>query len=193
MHIERKIKLVFLVAIAVMLVTAVVPFHTVSRATELRDTLLASEAKILQLTNVLSLMKDAETGQRGFIITGQDSFLAPYNEALARLDGIRKSLRESLDAGRQEREAGQLDALLERKLKDLARTIELRRSGGFEAVRPIVITAQGKQYMDDVRVLAGRLTEDEELRRRHLQSEADQSALLGRAPCLPPPSSTSSW
>ncbi|WP_206047027.1 CHASE3 domain-containing protein, partial [Noviherbaspirillum denitrificans] len=99
MRIEGKIKALIAVAVLVMLATAIVPFMTAEKAAQLQEALLDSEARIQVISEALSLMKDAETGQRGFIITGQESFLEPYHKALAHLESQETVRRASL-AGR---------------------------------------------------------------------------------------------
>ena len=87
MRTEQKIKAGLLVAFLVMLVTAAVPFQTASRERSVSEELRQSEARIQRLTDIQLLATGAETGQRGFIITGQEKFLDPYHAALLQWRG----------------------------------------------------------------------------------------------------------
>src|SRR5262245_29722256 len=83
------------------------------------------------VASVLSLMKDAETGQRGFVITGDDAFLEPYNSAIAALPATVKELRAlTADNRSQQTRLDETAPLIAGKLAELARTIALRRASG---------------------------------------------------------------
>lgn len=107
---------------------------------------------ILALEDVFSIIKDAETGQRGYLITGDDAYLDPYNRAIERVDQrlaqIAELLRNDPASQRQLTEVGDQ---VKRKLKELAETIALRRDSGFEAAREVVVTDRGKAAMDAIR------------------------------------------
>ncbi|HVK11768.1 MAG TPA: CHASE3 domain-containing protein, partial [Gemmataceae bacterium] len=112
------------------------------------------------LDNVLALLKDAETGQRGFVITGDERYLAPYTAATNDLDAGLGRL-ESLVGDRPEHQARlpRLKQSIDAKLTELRLIIDLRRGpGGPEAARAAVLTDRGKDAMEDIR---GRVEEME--------------------------------
>ena len=88
---------------------------------------------IVQAERLLSALEDAETGQRGFVITGDGRYLDPYESARSRLQGEIDRLRELKNATVPIRELDAIQALVRTKLDELGETIALRRSGGFEA------------------------------------------------------------
>lgn len=105
------------------------------------------------LDDVLALMKDAETGQRGFVITGESQYLDPYNAALGRIDARLADLGR-LTADNPDHQA-RLPALRESvaaRQAQLAEVIATRRDRGFEAARAIIATDRGKAAMDGIRV-----------------------------------------
>jgi PAS domain S-box-containing protein len=110
--------------------------------------------QIQDTTNeLLSLVKDAETGQRGFIITGRESYLEPYNKATAAVPGLFQKFEEtSRDQPDQRERVKALRPVVEEKLRELAQTVLLRRTQGLDPVREIVETDLGKNLMDDIRV-----------------------------------------
>ena len=100
----------------------------------------------------LSLLKDAETGQRGFVITGDRHYLAPYDAAqasvgrqLERLGGLTGEMPD------QHARVVALESLVRRKLDELRDTIMARERAGFAAAAQIVATGQGKHVMDEIR------------------------------------------
>jgi CHASE3 domain sensor protein len=105
-----------------------------------------------ELADLLSQLKDAETGQRGYLITNDESYLAPYQAALASikstLDDLRKLTSDNPD---QQRRLAAISPLIEGKLAELKQTIELRRTQGFDAAAKIVVANLGKTQMDQER------------------------------------------
>ena len=100
----------------------------------------------------MSLAKDAETGQRGYLITGETSYLEPYNIALANIDKQVKTL-EQLTADNPAQQA-RIPALKNRiadRLKILQEGLALRKENGFEAAREMILTGRGKDEMDELR------------------------------------------
>ncbi len=111
-----------------------------------------------------STMKDAETGQRGYIITGEDSYLEPYNAAVGQADQILKEVRTlTQDNDRQQARLDKLTPLITDKFAELKETIDLRKDPvkGFEAAKQVVLTDKGKTTMDEIRKVVGDM-EDEE-------------------------------
>jgi PAS domain S-box-containing protein len=105
-----------------------------------------------QLTSLLSNLKDAETGQRGFIITANNEYLKPYYQAL-------EGINEQLDVLKQENAFDSneyyqaLNSSIQSKLSELAYTLEVRKQQNFEAAQQIISQGEGKQFMDHVRSL----------------------------------------
>jgi len=136
---------------------------TASWVTHTHQVLEAREA-------ILSLLKDAETGQRGYLITGEPRYLEPYNNARSSLSQAVSKLRElTADNPVQQQRIAALDPLVAAKLGELKQTIDLRTSAGFEAARQVVLTDQGKQVMDNIRVKLGEIENTE----RSLLAERD--------------------
>ena len=114
------------------------------------------------LSDLLSLIKDAETGQRGYLITGDDRYLEPYTRALSHIDqqisDIERLIRDDPD------QQSRIPALKEQvhiKLSELDETVVLRRTQGIEAARAVVVTDRGKAAMDATRHLFETMQEEE--------------------------------
>ncbi|MFF5229466.1 methyl-accepting chemotaxis protein [Dactylosporangium sp. NPDC000521] len=107
-------------------------------------------------------LKDAETGQRGYLITGEDRYLEPYTAAKA---GIEEKIQHvatlTSDNPAQQDRIAKLRPLVTAKMAELQQTIDLRRGQGFEAARAAVLTDQGKSVMDQIRAVLTELTEAE--------------------------------
>jgi len=104
------------------------------------------------LINLKSQMLDAETGQRGFLLSGRATYLQPYYVALSQLQASRAGLAASLS-----REAGtarllaNLEQAISAKLQELERTIQLKNDGHIEEASAALLTDTGKQTMDTMR------------------------------------------
>ena len=113
---------------------------------------------------LLSALRDAETGQRGYILVGENSYLEPYQNGLNAIDQKLKSLRKlTADNPNQQRRLDELAPLIVSKLAELKETIDLRKSGGFEAALKIVKAGKGKAVMDRVRKVAAEMEHEETL------------------------------
>jgi PAS domain S-box-containing protein len=106
----------------------------------------------LTVDGVLSLIKDAETGQRGFIITGEEKYLEPYNAALPQIDtSINQLQLLTKDNKIQQERVILLREKVQRRIDRIEQTIDLRRNKGFIEAQKNVLTGIGKMEMDDVR------------------------------------------
>jgi PAS domain S-box-containing protein len=93
-------------------------------------------------------VQDAERGQRGFLITGDDSYLKPYEAGVRALPGKLRELRQlTRDNPDQQPHIAVLDKEIQAKLAELKTTIDLRRSEGFDAARRVVETNVGANTM----------------------------------------------
>lgn len=107
---------------------------------------------IVALNSVLQAMQDAETGQRGYILTGEDSYLEPYHRSKAEVEGRLARVEQVVHDN-----AGLLTGFnalrghVQAKIAEMEETIALRREKGLEAARTLVVTGRGKVQMDAIR------------------------------------------
>jgi len=138
---------------------------------------------LISLSDVLSLVKDAETGQRGFIITGDDNYLALQTIAAGRItERINDIQQLTADNPRQQARIPILRSRIKSKLDELEETISVRRTNGFDAAREIVLTDRGKIAMDEIRGLVSEMeNEEKRLRQSRLaeMTSASENAVIG--------------
>ena len=150
--IGKRIVLGFSLGIALLIVVSATAYNGTRRLLEAANWRAHTYEVIRHLELVSTLLSDAETGQRGFIITGEEAYLAPYSEATTKLDGAVAELRRLVgDRPGLQAKIDHLDAAKRRKLEELAEAIDVRRKQGLEAARAIVLTNRGKESMDDAR------------------------------------------
>ncbi len=111
-----------------------------------------------EVNRLVSLVTDAETGQRGFVLTGEEKYLEPYDRATQRIAEVLLELKSDLGGDRELSGALEdLRANVARKLSELALTIEMRREQGFDAALAEIKTDRGRVYMEQVREIASRM------------------------------------
>ncbi len=101
--------------------------------------------------NLLSTLKDAETGERGYLLTGDTAFLEPYLSASERIDAVLKDLRRRTDIGAAQKHLDAVAPLIEAKMGELSSAVALRRNNDVAAATALVAGGQGKRLMDAIR------------------------------------------
>ena len=127
----------------------------------------ASIAKSLQVRStvneLLDELKDAETGQRGYLLTSNENFLEPFKSAERDIPAILTLLSQfSARAERQGTDltsVGDIAALARAKLDELNKTVALSHSGRRDTALEMVAGGQGKELMDRLRADAGRFSD----------------------------------
>ena len=162
--------------------------HTAWNAATTSDEILHESQVLQHVRGVLEAMKDAETGQRGFLITGNERYAERFHIGLNETDEILAKLQRYHASGHLETEKlATLQRLVKEKKQDLRETVDARRSGpdaeGFARAREIVTTDRGKFVMDQLRTVTAEMvaTEDEQLEvllRRAGQLAGRQSMIL---------------
>jgi PAS domain S-box-containing protein len=113
---------------------------------------------------LLSNLKDAETGQRGYLLTADPSYLEPYSQAqLPIREGLQQLKRLTQDSPEQQREVNRLDILVQKKRQELEQTIALSKTQQSKAALAIVLQRQGKTWMDQIRQALAALEQQERL------------------------------
>jgi len=127
--------------------------------------------------SLLSSLKDAETGQRGYLLTGDEQYLDAYNQALVSIPALLGTLEESAKSPGQAERVRLLGPLVSDKLAELKQTIDLRRQNQAAAALAIVRTDRGKAIMDALRTRLTRLNEISEQRLTREKELSRQTAL----------------
>lgn len=157
-----KIGAGFGLSLIILLIIGISSYGSITR-TDSSIQLRIHTYKVLQnLEGLLSSLKDAETGQRGFIITGENKYLAPYNSAVSLVNQQINVLRNlTADNLNQQRRLDNLEPLITKKFNELNETITLRKEKGFQFAEKVVATDLGKQIMDDIRSAVDKMENEE--------------------------------
>ena len=153
----------FAMASIALIVIAGLSYRSLRERTATTERTTHTIAVLDQVEAVLSTLKDAETGQRGYLLTGDENYLQPYAAAAAALDDELSSLRRLIDGEPQRRlQVEALDRVAAQKMAELAKTIELRRAGNLAEALSLVRSNTGRMVMDRARSLAAQIRADEE-------------------------------
>jgi signal transduction histidine kinase len=133
------------------------------------------------LNRVLQHVLDAETGSRGYLLTGDPRYLEPYNEAVAeigqQLDALRTLYAPS---GDEYPIFGQLTRNVQRKLAEMELSVRMRKQGNEDAWKFVLMTDVGKEHMDAIRDEAGKLINAATARMEVSQVQVRRSLMLSR-------------
>ncbi len=174
---SKKLATGYGLAALTLMIIAVVSYRTTAGLIENDQRITASFDIRAELRKLLSELQDAETGQRGYLLTGDDAYLEPYRAALGKI-GTGIDALQQLTAGSsgQQRQVVAMQPLIAAKLTELKRTIDLRRSAGFDAALKVVTSNEGKAAMDQLRANLDDLDQQESDRIKSLVAEGKTSA-----------------
>jgi PAS domain S-box-containing protein len=159
---ERKVWLGFAVALACLAAVGIVSYLSVVRLNENAAWVGHTREVLSSLELLLAAATDSETAERGYVITGDESYLQPYRQAVAVVDAQTRRLRElTADNRAQQQRLDLVVPLVSDRLANLRAVIELRRDQGFAAAQDEVLTGKGKQFHDRIRRLITQMEDAE--------------------------------
>lgn len=155
---NKKFYSVVILAFMALLLNAAIPIYSLHLLKVSNQNTLAARINIELLDNVLLNMVDAETGMRGYVITGNTKFLQPYFNSLARVNILLPQLEKSFISSEDSKaQAAQLQQKIQHSLIRIDDTISVRQMEGEEAATDMVVSGEGKKRMDAVRTATATL------------------------------------
>jgi signal transduction histidine kinase/DNA-binding response OmpR family regulator/CHASE3 domain sensor protein len=152
----------FWIAIAAVAVVALLSYSALQGSVDNARRVTHTLQVVEQLQALLSTMKDAETGQRGFLLTGDENYLEPYNNARSALAGELAAARALIvGSPEQQQRLQSLEQFCADKMAELASTIVQRRKGDSAAALATVRTDRGKEFMERIRAITAEMTAEE--------------------------------
>jgi CHASE3 domain sensor protein len=177
MSIGSKIGAGFTVALVIIAAIGASAYVSTQRLLEANRWVTHTHEVIEGLEHALSVLKDAETGQRGFVLTGEEPYLEPYNAATGRIQhDIDALVALTRDNPAQQESLRQVKELSDAKLLELRETIQLRRQSGLEAALEVVRSDRGKTIMDKLRSVVATMTNREQQLLEERSDAANTSA-----------------
>ncbi|MGN7614226.1 CHASE3 domain-containing protein [Magnetococcales bacterium HHB-1] len=163
MNIHKIIFLGFGLILSIMTLLAVAQYLNLQKTEENVDWVVHTYEVKLQTQRFLTTMIDGETGQRGFLFTGKENFLMPYEAARERYQRELDALIEKVDDNPTQVERLQkVKQLARSKFDELKETIQLKKTDQSQALMDLVSSGVGKHYMDEIRTLLTTLVQEED-------------------------------
>lgn len=154
------------------LATGLVAWRNVEVLRANNQQIIHTHEVILAVDELLSAAQDAETGQRGYLLTGNVSYLQPYETATRDLNRRLGDIAElTRDNPVQQGHLNQLRARLDAKLAELDAALQARRTEGMQAALARMATDQGKQEMDAIRAQVALMRQEEQSVRQQRLTE----------------------
>jgi methyl-accepting chemotaxis protein len=175
MSIGRRILVGYGVALLATGAVGIVAYRAMSELVASADWVAHTHKVKEAISAVGNALNDAETGQRGFLLTGEERYLEPYLSGIKVADRDLQDLRQlTMDNSDQQKRIVALQSAVANKLSELAETIALRRQKGERPAVEVVLTDKGKNAMDEARRIMAEMTasEDELLAQREQTAKA---------------------
>jgi signal transduction histidine kinase/DNA-binding response OmpR family regulator/CHASE3 domain sensor protein len=173
---ERWATLGLAAVLAFFLISGVIAFLNIQVLQENNRKIVHSHAVLIALDALFSTAQDAETGQRGYLLTKSDRYLEPYENAVENADArLRTFASLTRDNAVQQSNLAQLQRHFDAKLAELKETIDLSRSKGFAAALAVVNSDRGQLEMDAIRARIEAMRQ-EEIRLREMRQAKMEGA-----------------
>lgn len=135
------------------------------RSSDALDNITEAQRMGEAVNKLLQQMLDAETGQRGYLLTGDAQYLEPYQAAIAGIGETTQTLRRLyLPLQDQAQTLSALNMNVERKLGEMELSVRMRKQGNEDAWKFVLMTDVGKNYMEAIRDNSGKLLESNQQR-----------------------------
>ena len=153
-----KITILFVLAMLIIGIVGIRSYVEIQQAREMNRWVIHTRQVMEGLGQILSELKDAETGQRGFVLTGEERYLEPYKAATTNMPKTIETVSSLIqDNPEQLKSLQQLSKLSGDKLAELQETIELRRVKGMGSAIRVIRTDRGKRIIDDIRTIINQM------------------------------------
>jgi methyl-accepting chemotaxis protein len=188
----KKIAAGFALSFVLMAMIGVVAYRSINTLANTSQVVANTHLVLERLADVLNVLQDAEIGARGYIITGDESFLQPYQNAETKIVTAINSLRALIsDNAAQQKRIVQAQPIIVAKMVLTKRQIEMRKAREIDGVTKLVQTGEGQKLMDDLRHIFSEMEQEERnlLKQRAAEVEAAVSSstisiTLGTLLCL---------
>jgi len=173
-QLERRVQIGFLLGIVMLALIGVLAYRSVVRLRADAAWVDHTHQVISALREVMATTTDAETSARGFVITGDENFLAPLIAASGRVSGEVRTVRLlTADNAVQQKNMDVLEPLVSARINNIVKLLEVRRRGGFAEAEQEVASARGKAIQDKIRALIEKM---ERLEDGYLQQREEVAA-----------------
>ncbi len=171
---RRNLIIGFAISFVLLLVSSISSYVSINNLISSINLVNHTNDVIKKLENVISILKDAETGQRGFLLTGDDRFLEPYNGAYQKAIDVTDQIKSlTTESSEQQADCDLMHRLIDRRLYMLDSLITLRRNNEIISKETMLM---GKLYMDSARKIVNAMETREQVTLQHRVSSLNRFA-----------------
>jgi methyl-accepting chemotaxis protein len=173
----RKIAAGFALSLVLLIAIGTIAYVNINKLTAISEWVTHTHEVLEHIAGVVSQLKDAETGQRGYVITGDEAYLEPYHTGSSEVLIVVKELRKlTADNANQQKRIDVAEPLINAKLAELKQTVNLRRAGNVDEAVKTVRAGEGKRVMDDLRRILDEMENEERGLLKQRAEEGDAAA-----------------
>lgn len=155
----RNLQIGFGLSLLLLIISSILSYISIHNLLQSSDLVDHSNEVVSSLENIMSTMKDAETGQRGYLLTGRDEFLEPYTGAYGRAVTLANKVQGmTIDNARQQANIAEVKDILLKRLNILQQLLDKKRDGKVVTVDDL---RAGKSAMDELRKIITKTETDE--------------------------------
>jgi PAS domain S-box-containing protein len=171
---SNKVRLFFIFVFGLLIMGIAASYFAGRAALDAIARIREFDAAIETIQDLRSTVQDAETGQRGYLLTREAKYLRPYEEAIAtiqpRLQAVQKLAKSGLVSAEQ---VSELERLIATKIDELRKTVSLVQSGRMPAAMGIVRSDEGEEAMEAIRTTMAEIVSAQEDGREAASERAD--------------------
>ena len=157
---KRNLLILYGISFLLLIITAIASYSGIINLLKSQEEVTHTNLIISKLDNIISTLKDAETGQRGFLLTGEDQFLDPYNGALGKAYNlIDETKKLTANDALQQKSITQLKNIVILRMSSLQFHINNKRNGIMPSPAQLLV---GKNYMDSARAFVSVMEQREQ-------------------------------
>ena len=157
---KRNLLIGFSLSLIILLLSSAASYFSIKNLLNSAESVNHSNAVTVEIQNVLSTLKDAETGQRGFLLTNDELFLQPYNGSLNKVKtSIEKVKALNPENGDQQNNINLLEDIIDRRFSALSILINQKRANEDIDIKDL---RNGKAFMDSIRNIVKVITTEEQ-------------------------------
>lgn len=168
------------ISLLLLIISSTASYISIKNLIKSADLVVESNEIINDVDNIVSMLKDAETGQRGYLLTGNTVFLDPYERSIKRTDSLfARVIAATKENDFEQIKLKELRTIIDKRMDILIRTIQAKKNNGVVLEASLL---EGKQYMDDARQIIREIRNEE--KRSLTEKTKEMNTLAGFSPFL---------
>lgn len=159
---ERKVPFAFALTLVPLVLISLISYNSIMGLLKSAADVSHTHNVKTQLETILAHLADIETGQRGYVITGEESYLDPYHTGLSAIEPDLESIRKlTADNPNQQSRLQRLGTIIAQRIAFAASVVAARKDAGTEAATQLIKTGQGKILLDNIRAIVAAMQDEE--------------------------------